>query len=46
MLQDRGLAATIRLAARPLTGDLKDYDPLIERAGGCQFVLIGDAGGS
>jgi erythromycin esterase-like protein len=43
MLQDHGLAATLRVSVRPLTGALDDYDPLIERAGRCRFVLLGEA---
>ena len=28
---------------RPLTGTAADYDPLIERAAGARFVLLGEA---
>src|SRR5438132_7725507 len=36
-------AEKIRTAAKPLTGALHDYDPLIERIGDAKFVLIGEA---
>jgi erythromycin esterase-like protein len=36
-------AASLEQAARPLTGGARDYDPLIDRIGNAQFVLLGEA---
>jgi erythromycin esterase-like protein len=46
MTTDRSQAASpaaVRRAAQPLTGALTDYDALVESAGACRFVLIGEA---
>ena len=43
MRPDRAIAEALREAVRPLTGALDDYAPLLERAGKCRFVLIGEA---
>ena len=40
---EAALARKIRRAARPLSGALGDYDPLLERIGGRRLVLIGEA---
>lgn len=37
------LAAQVRAAACPLTGDDTDYDPLLEQIGDARYVLIGEA---
>lgn len=34
---------TLQRAAHPLTGNPTDYDPLLDRIGNAQFVLIGEA---
>src|SRR5688500_20411294 len=36
-------AAAIREAARPVTGEAKDYDPLLELIGDARVVLLGEA---
>src|SRR5512145_405547 len=43
MREERALAEAIRGAARPLTGALDDYEPLLDRASRCRLVLIGEA---
>jgi erythromycin esterase-like protein len=43
MAEDRGLIETLRTAAWPLTGSATDYDPLLERVGEAQVVLLGEA---
>jgi erythromycin esterase-like protein len=40
---DRDLASELRESARPLSGEARDYDPLIELAGNARFILIGEA---
>ena len=40
---DTTLVAAVRAAARPLTGAVLDYDPLLERIGDAPFVLLGEA---
>lgn len=42
MGESRGLAA-LEEAARPITGDNRDYDGLLDRIGDRRFVLIGEA---
>src|SRR5438045_8280656 len=37
------LARMVRDAAIPLTGEIIDYDPLLEMIGDARFVLIGEA---
>ena len=37
------LATKVREAARPLLGEVGDYDALLEQAEGCNLVLIGEA---
>ncbi|GER86490.1 hypothetical protein KDW_06520 [Dictyobacter vulcani] len=37
------VADTIRDTARPITGALSDYDPLLDSIGDARFVLIGEA---
>jgi erythromycin esterase-like protein len=39
----QSLLATVREAARPLTGDARDYDSLLTLVGDARIVLIGDA---
>jgi erythromycin esterase-like protein len=34
---------TIRAAAHPLTGDARDYDPLLDLIGDARYVLLGEA---
>lgn len=36
-------AEEIRLAAHPLTGSDKDFDPLLDRVGNARYVLLGEA---
>lgn len=36
-------APELRRLAHPLSGDPRDYDPLLERIGDARFVLIGEA---
>jgi erythromycin esterase-like protein len=43
MPQERAVVEALRGAVRPLTGALEDYEPLLELAGKCRFVLIGEA---
>src|SRR5438094_7696802 len=38
-----GLASAVRATARPLTGDVHDYDDLLDRIGERAFVLLGEA---
>jgi erythromycin esterase-like protein len=38
-----GLVEPVREAALPLTGEDRDYDPLMEMVGDSRFVLLGDA---
>ncbi len=38
-----GLPKLIREACEPLTGSLRDYDPLLNRVGDARFVLLGEA---
>jgi erythromycin esterase-like protein len=40
---DRGFYDGLREAAHPLTGDRKDFDPLMDLVGDSRFVLIGEA---
>ncbi|HEY7573910.1 MAG TPA: erythromycin esterase family protein [Thermoanaerobaculia bacterium] len=40
---DAWLAAKVRRAARPLTGSVDDYAPLLDRIGDRRLVLIGEA---
>ena len=40
---DRGFYAGLRKAAHPLTGDRRDFDPLMVLVGDSRFVLIGEA---
>jgi erythromycin esterase-like protein len=40
---ESALVRVVRDAARPLTGALDDYDPLLERIGDSRLVLIGEA---
>ena len=37
------LTEVIRQAAQPLTGAIKDYDPLLQLIGDARFVLLGEA---
>ncbi len=43
MPEDRSLVERLREVVHPLGGGLEDYDPLLERTGGCRLVLIGEA---
>lgn len=43
MTRDAELIAGIREAAHPITGDPRDYDPLLEQIGDAHFVLLGEA---
>jgi erythromycin esterase-like protein len=36
-------AGSLEQAAWPISGDIHDYDPLIDRIGDAQFVLLGEA---
>jgi erythromycin esterase-like protein/predicted phosphoribosyltransferase len=40
---ETSLPDVVRKAAHPLTGDDRDYDPLIELIGEARFVLLGEA---
>ena len=40
---DDPLAAAVRRSARPLAGNARDYDPLMELVGDARFVLLGEA---
>ncbi|HEV3470706.1 MAG TPA: erythromycin esterase family protein [Pyrinomonadaceae bacterium] len=40
---DPAEVALVREAAHPLTGDPRDYDPLLEMIGDARFVLLGEA---
>ena len=40
---ENDLVETIRDAAHPLSGDVRDYDPLLEAIGDAHFVLLGEA---
>jgi erythromycin esterase-like protein len=40
---DSDVLKAIHLAAHPLTGEAKDFDPLLEKIGNSRFVLIGEA---
>ncbi len=42
-LTESAAARKVREVARPLSGALEDYDPLLERIGDCRLVLIGEA---
>lgn len=42
-MPEAALVKAIRLAAQRLTGESRDYDPLMERIGDARFVLLGEA---
>ena len=42
-VQDRVDLENLKKAVWPLTGAKKDYDPLLERIGDCNFALLGEA---
>jgi erythromycin esterase-like protein len=42
-VQDRADLENLKKAVWPLTGGKKDYDPLLERIGDCNFALLGEA---
>jgi erythromycin esterase-like protein len=42
-MTDPHTLATLRAAAHPLTGDTRDYDPLLDLVGDARFVLLGEA---
>jgi erythromycin esterase-like protein/hypoxanthine-guanine phosphoribosyltransferase len=42
-MPEAALVKAVRLAARRLTGEPRDYDPLMERIGDARFVLLGEA---
>ena len=43
MTSDRGILDVIQKTARPIMGHATDFDPIVERCRGRQFILLGEA---